>query len=143
MDDIKIVKITYENDLKDLKAFFEIECGSSNLSFTYFNKRGYEVIKNHLLTNLLYVNNQPAGYSHLDKDGENIWFGICIAEKYKGKKLGEKLIIHTLQQANENNIKNVLLSVYKDNLPAIRLYEKLNFKVYTENELSFFMIKEL
>lgn len=143
MDNIKIAQITYENDLKDLKAFFETECGSSSNTFTYFGKRGYEVIKNHLLTNLLYVNNQPAGYSHLDKDGEKIWFGICIAEKHKGKKLGEKLIIHTLEQASENKIKNVLLSVYKNNLPAIRLYEKIGFKVYTENELSYFMIKEL
>ena len=143
MDDIKIIKITYENGLKDLKAFFDIECGSSSKTFTYFNKRSYEVIKNHLVTNLLYVDDKPAGYSHLDRDGENIWFGICIAENYKGKKLGEKLIKETLLQATENKIKNVLLSVYKNNLPAIRLYEKIDFKIYSENELSYFMIKEL
>ncbi len=143
MDNIKIEKISYEKDVKDLKRFFEEQCGSSKESFTYFKKRSYEVIKNHLVTNLLYIDDKPAGYSHLDKDGENIWFGICIAENYKGKKLGEKLIKHTLAQADENKIKNVLLSVYKNNLPAICLYEKLNFKIYTENELSFFMIKEL
>lgn len=143
MNNIKISKISYDKNLNELKDFFENVCGASSNSFTYFKKRGYEVIKNHLVTNLLYVENTPAAYSHLDRDGEDIWFGICVGETFKGKKLGEKLMIETLNNALEMKLKNVLLSVYKDNNSAINLYKKLGFYVYKENDISFFMKKEL
>lgn len=143
MDNIVIKKINYNDGIEDLKVFFEKNCGSSAESFTYFNKRSYNSIQNHLVTNLIYLNQIPCGYSHLDKEEKNIWFGLCIGEKFKGKKLGELLIKKTLEQASELGVVNVLLSVYKTNAPAIRLYEKIGFVITHENNASFFMKKEL
>lgn len=136
-----IKKISYE-DLADLKYFFDYNCGSSSESFTYFKKRTYEVIKNHIVTLLLYENNQPIGYSHLDKDGDNIWFGICVGEHYKGKGLGRQLMLATLKEADKQKISPILLTVYRDNIQAIKLYENLGFKVYKQNDMIFFMKKE-
>lgn len=143
MNNVKILKITYDKNLNDLKHFFENVCGSSSDSFTYFKKRGYDFIKNHLVTNMLYVDDMPAAYSHLDKDENDTWFGICVGEQFKGKRLGEKLMVQTLNDASEKNIKTVLLSVYKDNTGAINLYKKLGFYTYKENDISFFMKKEI
>jgi ribosomal protein S18 acetylase RimI-like enzyme len=143
MDNILITNITFDANLTDLKSLFEIKCKNSISSFTYFKNRSYEVIKNHLVTNLMYLNGEAVGYSHLDVDGDQIWFGICIADSCRGKGLGEKLINHTLLQASKNNVKKILLSVYKDNSVAINLYTKVGFKVFKETEKSFFMVKEI
>jgi len=140
---IKIININFEDHLEELKYFFKYNVGSSNIMFTYFNKRNFECIKNHLATFLIYFNNEIAGYSHLDKEKEKIWLGICIGEKYKGKKLGDILLEETLKYAENNGIKEVLISVYKDNHIAINLYKKKYFIIFQENENSLFMKRKI
>ena len=39
-------------------------------TFRYFNKRTIDVIKNHLLTILLLVNDLPIGYAHIDYENK-------------------------------------------------------------------------
>jgi len=143
METIEIKKIKYTENLNDLKYFFETKCEISTNFFSYFKTRSYECIKNHLVTNLMYFNNIPVGYSHLDKEDKNVWFGICIADSFKGKKFGEKLTVYTLSQAAEYNVHTVSLSVYRENLTAINLYKKLGFSLFDETDKSFFMKKEI
>jgi GNAT superfamily N-acetyltransferase len=136
---LKIKKIIYEEDLQDLKNFFINICGESVNTFSYFLKRDFSIIKNHVTTNLVFDGLDPIAYSHLDRDGDKIWFGICVGQNYVGKKIGSLLLAHTLEQALDNKCSCVNLSVYKNNLPAINLYKKFGFMVYNENESSFFM----
>ena len=143
MDKILIKKIKYEDDLEELLYFFKTKVDISSNSFTYFKKRNFVTIKDHLATFLMSENDNTIGYSHLDKDGESIWFGICIADDYIGKGYGKKLILSTLEEANLKKVPTVLLSVYKNNVPAFNLYKKVGFQVYSENETSFFMKKDL
>jgi ribosomal protein S18 acetylase RimI-like enzyme len=138
---LTIRQISFSSDLKDVQKFFESNCGTSSHSFTYFKKRTYDVIEKHIATFLAYDNFEPIGYSHLDVEDGIVWFGICIGEKYRGRGLGEKLILVTLEEAAKKAIPTVLLSVYKDNLAAINLYKKVGFEVFKENDLSFFMKK--
>jgi ribosomal protein S18 acetylase RimI-like enzyme len=140
---IKIIKIHPKEHLSEVKNFFELKAGSSVNNFTYFKKRNFECIEKHLATFLLYFNDELAGYSHLDKDSEKVWFGICIGENYIGKKLGDKLLEETLNTAKNYGINEIFLSVYKSNIPAINLYKKKNFVVFQENENSFFMKRKI
>jgi len=143
MNKIKILKVSYDDDLQEIKYFFDKICGTSSETFTYYKKRDYSIIKNHLCTYLLFVDNIPAAYSHLEKVDDVVWFGICVGERYIGKKLGEKLMVETLNNAHKINIKSVVLSVYKENIKAINLYKKLGFNIFKDNDVSFFMKKDI
>jgi ribosomal protein S18 acetylase RimI-like enzyme len=106
--------------------------------FRYFNKRGFDVIKNHLKTLLLVDNEKIVGYSHLDREGDDIWFGIMICDDCVGKGHGSFLIKETLSEFYGD----VKLTVDKDNLPAINLYTKNNFKILEEHSDYFLMINK-
>jgi ribosomal protein S18 acetylase RimI-like enzyme len=136
---LKIKKIFYEKDIPDLKYFFENICGQSVNTFSYFLKRELSVIKHHIATNLVFDDLTPIAYSHLDREDDKVWFGICVGQEYVGRKIGSFLLDHTIQQAIENKCEQIDLSVYKDNLPAINLYKKFGFMVYNQNRDSFFM----
>jgi ribosomal protein S18 acetylase RimI-like enzyme len=143
MNKILVKKINYEDHLEELIYFFNEKAKVSSNLFTYFKKREFKVIKNHLATFLMLENNKTIGYSHLDKDGGDVWFGICMADDYIGRGYGKKLILLTLEEASLKKIPTVLLSVYKNNQAAFKLYQKVGFQVYSENENSFFMKKDL
>lgn len=138
-----IKQVSYENNLEDIKYFFNVMCGNSKNTFSYFSKREFIVIKNHLLTNLVFEDKVPIAYSHIDTEDDCNWLGICVGENYIGKKIGNFLLNETLNQAKELNIDKVNLSVYKNNTNAINLYKKFNFVVYNENKESYFMKRDL
>ena len=108
-------------------------------NFRYFNSRSVDCIKNHLSTFLFkdLSNNEVFGYTHIDydKNCNQYWFGIYIISEYRGKKLGELLMNHTIQYTkNMNNYKPIYLSVDSNNIPAIKLYEKYGFMIESENK---------
>jgi hypothetical protein len=57
-------------------------------TFRYFKNRNFDSIKNHILTLLLYQNNDIIGYGHLDKEDNITWLGIMLGDKYVGNGLG-------------------------------------------------------
>lgn len=54
---------------------------------------------------------------------------IGILEEYRGKKLGTKLFEELEKWTVENNITRLDLTVVKNNEGAIKLYEKVGFKI--------------
>ncbi|HEX8736883.1 MAG TPA: GNAT family N-acetyltransferase [Pyrinomonadaceae bacterium] len=58
-----------------------------------------------------------------------IW-GVYVSAKYRGEKVGEKLIAACLDWAKQKNLLSVKLAVATTNMPAIRLYTKCGFQVY-------------
>lgn len=59
--------------------------------------------------------------------------GIAISRNFRGIGLGKKMIQILIQEARKKfkkKIKMISLSVFATNLPAIKLYEKFNFKVF-------------
>ncbi len=122
-----------------LKSFLAI-AGSSLESFRYFDKRPLSVIKNHIVTCVLMQNEQVIGYGHLDKDGNEVWLGIAIAEKFKGMGYGNKIMAHLVSKAQEKGIKNISLTVDLNNSQARKLYEKFGFSLVRQvNERSILM----
>jgi len=55
--------------------------------------------------------------------------GMGIHKHYRGMGIGRQLITRTLQKAKEIGLERVELEVFASNTPAIRLYERMGFKV--------------
>lgn len=58
----------------------------------------------------------------------NPMLGIGLNENYRDKGIGKKLIQATLTACENNGIMHVYLSVFKENLRAIALYQKIGFE---------------
>ena len=54
--------------------------------------------------------------------------GIVVDEVHRGKGLGSKLMENLLKLAQQENVRDIFLTVLIDNVKAIRLYEKYGFK---------------
>jgi ribosomal protein S18 acetylase RimI-like enzyme len=62
---------------------------------------------------------------------------IYIKRKYKGNKLGYKLIQHAIKRAKELGKKEIWLGVWEKNINAIEFYKKCGF--YIDGEHPFYM----
>ena len=129
---MKFVQIKYP-DVKLLQQFID-EAGTSLKSFRYFQNRPLEIIKNHLCSFLLLDEEEPVAYGHLDKEKETIWLGIAVSEKHIGIGLGVIMMNQLITFAKQNKVKEIKLSVDNDNISAIKLYEKLGFKLTKQKE---------
>ena len=137
---------------------FIADAGTSLKSFRYFQKRPLEVIKNHLCTFLLLDEGKPVAYGHLDvsdeatiaancgskeeiaKTEKTIWLGVAVVEKYLGLGLGAMMMNQLISFAKLNKVKEIKLSVDNDNIAAIKMYEKLGFKLLERKEVFGFYI---
>ena len=139
---IEIDKTKIEN-IKLLEKFIN-SMGNSSDSFRYFKSRSISAINNHLCTVLLMYNNEPIGYGHLDKEEDDIWFGIAIVQDFLGSGNGTIIINYLINKANDFKVPEIKLSVDANNLPAINLYTKHGFvKNYEQNGVLFFSRKIL
>lgn len=119
------------NDRDDLLRFVN-DAGDSLKTFRYFSTRPLSVIENHITTVLLYENEEPVGYGHLDRDGESIWLGICVKYDKKGNGYGKQLMSKLIGDAKNNSVNLIKLSVDTENTNAIQLYHKFGFKKNSE-----------
>ena len=133
---MKIVKINHDN--RNLVQKFLVGAGESLHSFTYFDKRDLNILDCHEVTLILIENDEAIGYGHLDREKDTVWLGIAVSEGYTGKGLGKKIMNELISCAREKKIKDIRLSVYKNNIPAQKLYEKLGFEKVDETEESLY-----
>ncbi len=66
----------------------------------------------------------PAGNPRLAHRG---FLGMGLIEEFRGKGLGNQLLSRALKHAKDIGLEKVELSVYTDNVAAIKLYKKLGF----------------
>jgi GNAT superfamily N-acetyltransferase len=134
---MKIRKISnnLKSDIEELKSIINGNILGTK-TFRYFEKRDFNCLDNHILTNLYYKEDVCVGYGHLDKDGGDLWLGIMILDNHVGRGYGNT-ILESLINSTKNDI---LLSVDKLNIKAFNLYKKYNFVIFSENEYSYKMI---
>ena len=71
---------------------------------------------------------------------------IYVKKEYRNKKIAQNLINEIIK---DYNLENITLEVNKNNIPAINLYEKLNFKKvairknYYKDSDGILMLKEI
>lgn len=129
-DSLVIKKITI-SDIDILKNFIQ-GSGDSLQTFRYYEKRDFKVISNHILTVLLFFNNKAIAYGHLEKEDDKMWLGIMVSESEKGKGFGKVIMSYLISFCKENKFSNIFLTVDKNNLNAINLYQKFKFKIVSE-----------
>lgn len=54
---------------------------------------------------------------------------VCISDKYRGKGLGEKLMLEIIKIAKEENFNRIQLTSSKKRVCARNLYQKLGMKI--------------
>ncbi|TMU55060.1 GNAT family N-acetyltransferase [Flagellimonas algicola] len=137
--ELEVLEISNKN-YTILESFIESLDDEKN-SFRYFNKRGKEVLNNHLCTLLLRKDNETMGYGHLDKENDTIWLGIVVKSSFQGLGLGKRIIQILLDKATQLGVGAIQLSVDNDNFKAIKLYKGFGFKlILQENTYSIFRI---
>ena len=73
---------------------------------------------------------------------------IYVDSDYRKQQIGTKLIEELISFAKINNCINITLEVNENNISAIKLYEKFNFKIcatrdrYYKHENAYLMIRE-
>lgn len=82
------------------------------------------------------LNNNIVGSILLIKNGEEILLDeIFIEEQYRNKGIGTSIIKDIVYNANNN----VYLWVYKENIKAVNLYNKLGFNIKEETDSRYYM----
>ncbi len=138
-----IIKISNAN-INFLKDFIK-NIGDSSKTFRYFNTRNVNVIQNHMATIILTdEEGKSLAYGHLEPFNGKIWLGICVKHDYIGMGFGKVILIELIKIAKENKLEFITLSVDKNNIKAINLYEKNNFiKTEEQNSKCYFYVLEI
>ena len=79
-------------------------------------------------------------YGHVDDDTPS--FAISLYKEYRGRGLGTEMMIEMLALLKENGYNRASLAVQKANY-AVRMYEKVGFKIMDENAEEYIMVCEL
>ena len=104
----------------------EAECFDSGFALETFNKE----IKNPLAYYVVAVDGEiPVGYCGIwNVCGEAEVIDIGVFSEYRKRGIGKGLFEAVFQYMRENGVGTLNLEVREDNIPAIRLYEKLGFE---------------
>ena len=138
---MKIISINNKNTYL-IKDFIN-NAGDSLINFRYFSNRNLDVLKNHLHTCVILSKNCTIAYGHLDSEDGNIWLGVAVAQKFRSKGLGKKIVMHLIKYATDNNLNKIKLSVDTSNVKAINLYKSLGFNFLESNDKKCLMLKNL
>ncbi|MBE6160108.1 MAG: GNAT family N-acetyltransferase [Lactobacillales bacterium] len=74
---------------------------------------------------------------------------IAVLNEYRNKKIASKLLEYAINDCKNNHIINISLEVNVNNISAINLYKKYNFKIeairekYFNNDDAYLMVKEV
>ena len=79
-------------------------------------------------------------YGHVDDDTPS--FAISLYKEYRGQGVGTRMMREMLALLKEKGYKQASLAVQKANY-AVRMYEKVGFKIVDENDEEYIMVCEL
>jgi RimJ/RimL family protein N-acetyltransferase len=88
---------------------------------------------------ICYADNDPVGYFQITKTDElTCELGWVIHPDYQGQGYGTMSVLSAINTATLSGFKCLTLNVLKNNLKAIKLYEKYGFKKVDSNNDSYF-----
>jgi ribosomal protein S18 acetylase RimI-like enzyme len=79
-------------------------------------------------------------YGHVDDETPS--FAISLYKEYRGQGIGTQLMKRMLKHLKEYGFEKASLAVQKANY-AVRMYEKVGFKVIDDNDEEYIMICSL
>ena len=136
---IIIIIIIYKKNIYE--KFIPEVSYKSNLLEKCFDKNTIENFKKYYnITDVLQTSNgivftTPSKY--IDGLPQISWNGIflnnlCVDPKMRKNGLGTKLVSTIINKAKKSGKDHIILQVKKNNIPAIKIYEKLGFTNYFE-----------
>ena len=137
----EIISIDYSK--KNLVEEFLKNAGSSEDKFRYFATRPIEVLKNHIVTFVVMKEKKVVGYAHLENENGKTWLGTAVIEEETGKGIGKMLMDKLFAEAISKGIKEITLTVDKDNAAAFSLYKKYGFKILEETDKIYYLETEI
>ena len=78
-------------------------------------------------------------YGHVDDETPS--FAISLYKEYRGRGIGTKLMYAMLELLRSKRYKRASLAVQKANY-AVRMYEKVGFRIIDQNEEEYIMVYE-
>lgn len=139
--DLRFALVTFDNVKKAVevqKTIFPHEDGTLNLLASLDRKlfidiTGIEYLDDNAKYYLAFWGNEPVGitglYCYLNeypRDAWIAWYGV--KSQYRKKGFGREILHWTICKAREEGYKNIrLYTDSKENIEAIKLYEKLGF----------------
>jgi len=122
---ISAQKITHKEAENFLDSLFEV----GNGVFGFSNDK---LISALLAAPVSFDKDRPDNIKVLYKDQNSLYIAeVLVDENYRGQGLGKKLM-QEFEQHLEEHINHVLLRVWKENTPAVALYEKMGFDICGE-----------
>lgn len=123
--DEALVEEFYRQMGTETRAFFNPSGYNYNRSMRFFREEPQKGILHWMAVS----EGKMAGYIFLwdVRDGV-VWMGIAVAEAFKGRKLGEKLIRHAQDWCREHNKGGIMLTTHPANIRAQLLYRKCGFQ---------------
>jgi len=79
-------------------------------------------------------------YGHIDDNTPEL--AIAVLPEYRGQGVGTAMLTRLFELLRRRGYKRTSLSVQKAN-PAVRLYQRVRYKVFRENEEDWIMVKNL
>ena len=79
-------------------------------------------------------------YGHIDNDTPSL--AISLYSEYRGKGIGTNMMLKMLSLLKQRGYKRVSLAVQKANY-AVKMYKKVGFVVFDENQQEYIMICKL
>lgn len=80
------------------------------------------------------------GFGHIADDVPEL--SISVYPEYRGKGIGTKLMGKIIEYLKLKGYSKISLSVQKDNIYAVKMYQQAGFKIIDENEQEYIMIVE-
>ena len=117
--------------IKDIPQIIEIYKSYWGTRGLYKTSSFIKII-NEKLSFVLKIENEIIGFCLMDYCPNNKTIEICllcIKDEYRGHNLGNYLLSYCIKYCRNLNIKTITLHVSTTNIPALRLYTKLGFKV--------------
>lgn len=68
---------------------------------------------------------------------------IAVSDEFQGYGIGKKLIEKCIEESSKKGMDSIKLEVYKQNLKAIKFYEKNEFKIMNTNEKKVIYTKDI
>lgn len=99
------------------------------VSFNELNS--FDIKYNNVFTKYIayYIDNNVIGYLVYEKLYDRVEIDyIYVLETFRNKKIGSLMMEYLINLCKQNNIYNITLEVNINNINAIKLYEKYNFK---------------
>lgn len=122
-----MIREVVEDNREDVSELLK-KIGKKPQDFSYFRNKGQN---KPLLTAVLYENNKGSACGHLELRGELAWLEI-ISTKTKENEFNHELIKYFLEESDKMEVNEIRLSILKSQEVIIDMYEKFNFKKYSE-----------